>query len=63
MNKIVIIDEGLCVGCGACVELCPRKILYIDNAGRKCRVSDEAKCDRLAGCQRMCPTKAIKIVG
>lgn len=22
MNKIVIIDEEFCIGCGACVELC-----------------------------------------
>ncbi len=62
MNKIVIIDEDVCIACGKCVELCPKKILYIDNATKKCKVSDENKCDKLAGCQRVCPTKAIKIV-
>ena len=61
MNKIVIIDEALCIACGKCVELCPRKILYIDNTNKKCKVSDETKCDKLRGCQRVCPTKAIKI--
>jgi NAD-dependent dihydropyrimidine dehydrogenase PreA subunit len=30
INKIVIIDESLCIGCAKCVELCPKKILYID---------------------------------
>lgn len=25
MNKIVMIDESLCIGCGACVSLCPKK--------------------------------------
>ena len=49
MNKIVIIDEDLCIGCGKCVELCPKKILYMDGASKKCKVSDETKCDKLAG--------------
>jgi len=62
MNKIVLIDESLCIGCAKCVELCPRKILYIDNASKKCKVSNETKCDKLAGCQRVCPVKAIKIM-
>jgi NAD-dependent dihydropyrimidine dehydrogenase PreA subunit len=61
-DKIVIIDEGLCIGCGKCVELRPKRILYIDNASKKCKVSQETECDRLAGCQRMCPAKAIKII-
>ena len=62
MNKIVIIDEDLCIGCGKCVELCPKKILYMDGASKKCKVSDETKCDKLAGCERVCSAKAIKIV-
>ena len=62
MNKIVIIDESLCIGCGKCVELCPKKILYIDKASQKCKVTDESKCDKLRGCQKICPVKAIKIV-
>jgi len=62
MNKIVIIDEGLCIRYGACVELCPKKILYIDESSGKCKVSDETKCDRLRGCEKVCPVKAIKIV-
>jgi NAD-dependent dihydropyrimidine dehydrogenase PreA subunit len=62
MNKIVIIDEELCIGCGACVELCPKKILRIDESSNKCKVSAEAKCDRLRGCEKVCPAEAIKIV-
>lgn len=62
MNKVVIINEKLCIGCGACVELCPKKILYIDEKGRKCKVKGESKCDRLRGCEKICPVSAIKIV-
>lgn len=61
MNKIVAIDEGLCTGCGACVELCPRKILFVDKNDNVCRVTDETKCDKRRGCEHVCPTGAIKI--
>jgi len=61
MSKIVLINEKLCIGCGACVELCPKKILYIDEKSGKCKVKDESKCDRLRGCEKACPVSAIKI--
>ena len=61
MKKIVEINEELCIGCGACVELCPKKILFIDKNTLKCVVKDEKKCDKLKGCERVCPTEAIKI--
>ena len=62
MNKIVIVDIASCIGCGECVKLCPKKILYIDKQSKKCKVTDERKCDRLRGCERVCPVKAIKII-
>ncbi|MFA5374940.1 MAG: 4Fe-4S binding protein [Dehalococcoidia bacterium] len=61
MNKTVVIDENLCTACGTCVEMCPKKILYIDEVDNVCRVTDESKCDRLGGCERKCTAKAIKI--
>ena len=61
MNKIVLINESLCIGCAKCVELCPRKILRIDKVSKKCKVSNETKCDKLRGCERICPVKAIMI--
>ena len=62
MNKILIIDESLCIGCAKCVELCPKKILYIDEKTGKCKVSDESKCDRLRGCEKVYSVDAIKIM-
>lgn len=61
MNKIVIIDEILCIGCAKCVKLCPKRILYIDVRTKKCKVTDETKCDKLRGCEKICPQKAIRI--
>jgi NAD-dependent dihydropyrimidine dehydrogenase PreA subunit len=59
MNKRVIIDKKICIGCGACVENCPVNILYIFDD--KCNVTDETKCDKGKGCEIVCPTGAIRI--
>jgi len=59
MNKIVIIDSDKCIGCNACVEICPNKILYIEDD--ICKVADESRCDKSKGCEKICPTGAIKI--
>ncbi len=61
MRDRVEIDEGLCEGCGACVDICPRQILYIDEETKVARVTDGSKCDRLRGCERACPAGAIKV--
>ncbi|MFC1517355.1 ATP-binding protein [Candidatus Margulisiibacteriota bacterium] len=61
MGKIVNIDQEACNGCGACVTLCPQRILYIDPNTNTCRVTDESLCDKLKGCERACPTGAIEI--
>ena len=61
MNKIVVIDQQLCTGCGACVKLCPQKILFLDKVAHSCKVTEETKCDKRRGCERVCPVGAIKI--
>jgi NAD-dependent dihydropyrimidine dehydrogenase PreA subunit len=60
-NQTVIIDSERCIGCGACVRICPRQILYIDEQTGVCDVTDQTKCDRLRGCEFICPTQAIKV--
>ena len=57
----VVINDDLCIACGECVDLCPKKILYIDESADKCRCRDEKKCDGLRGCEKVCPVEAIKI--
>ncbi len=57
----MIIDEESCIACEACVDICPKDILYIDETDNVCKVTDESICDRLKGCEETCPTDAIKI--
>lgn len=61
MEKIVMINETTCTGCGNCVKMCPQGILYIEEATKKCKVTDESKCDRYKGCENVCKSKSIKI--
>jgi NAD-dependent dihydropyrimidine dehydrogenase PreA subunit len=55
------LDEGLCIGCGICVDSCPLKILEIVDG--LCIMTDPAKCLECGTCIRDCPQDAITIAG
>jgi NAD-dependent dihydropyrimidine dehydrogenase PreA subunit len=55
------VNQELCTGCEACVLLCPKQLLYIDEKSGICNAIRHNQCDRLRGCERVCPTGAIKI--
>ena len=61
MDTSITVDRELCTGCEACVLLCPRQLLYIDEKSGTCGAIRQNQCDRLKGCERVCPTGAIKI--
>ena len=58
-KKMVKIDEQSCIGCGACTDVCPQKILYID--GGVCKVTDASKCQGDKACLDVCPMDAIEV--
>ena len=66
MSKVTIF-ENTCKGCGLCVTVCPKKILYMDVSSinskgyNPARVSDPEKCLSCAMCALMCPDCAIKV--
>jgi len=60
MAKKVIVDQELCIGCGACMNLCPK--VFVLNAEGKSEVIDETG----AGCDvdiaaNSCPVGAIRV--
>ncbi len=52
---MVTINESECVGCGACVSVCPESALSCDDI---C-VVDASKCVDCGACIDECPSNAI----
>lgn len=55
----IAVDSARCVGCGKCLEVCPRKVLKPE-AG-KIIVSDRDACIECGACAKNCPHKALKV--
>jgi formate hydrogenlyase subunit 6/NADH:ubiquinone oxidoreductase subunit I len=53
-----VVDEGKCLFCNQCVEICPPKVLEKKEKGL---VFDYGKCIRCFCCQEVCPEGAIII--
>ena len=53
----IVIDEGLCVGCGACEMECPVQALKVIDGKSKL----VGKCDALAKCIDVCPVGALSL--
>ncbi len=53
----VVIEKEICIGCGACVGVCPVGALSLDADG-KAEV-DENLCIDCGACVGVCPTQAI----
>ena len=51
-------DEGLCTGCGTCVDQCPVSALSLNEGDRLPEVDDDT-CITCFCCQEICPEKAI----
>ena len=58
----LIIDKKKCIGCGACVDMCPENFEMKD--GKSCvkgSKENDFKCAKRA--EAICPTKAIQVKG
>lgn len=60
MAKKIFVDGELCIGCGACANLCPK--VFVLGADGKSSVIDEtgAGCD-VEVAANSCPVGAIKV--
>jgi NAD-dependent dihydropyrimidine dehydrogenase PreA subunit len=55
------IDEGLCTGCGTCVNSCPMDVIRMDETGSKAIVRYPEECLCCAYCELDCPVEAIHV--
>lgn len=60
-------DENLCIGCGLCVPVCPRKIIALSGQRKDqkgvpvAQVIQTGKCIGCGSCTMICPKNAILI--
>ena len=59
----VAVDFDLCVGDGACIEVCPVNVFDWQGAGanRKALSKRERDCIYCIGCEAVCPKFAIRV--
>ena len=53
-----VIDETVCTGCGACIEVCPPRALIMS---RQKAVLEQEFCEECGFCAAECPVSAITI--
>ncbi len=53
------LDQGRCIGCGLCVEVCPHAVFSI--VDRIASIDARDRCMECGACKRNCPAKAIKV--
>ena len=59
----VAVDFDLCVGDGACIEVCPVNVFewFGEGEERRALPSRERDCIYCFGCEAVCPKSAIRI--
>jgi NAD-dependent dihydropyrimidine dehydrogenase PreA subunit len=53
------ISPDKCSGCGKCLEVCPHRVLKLEN--RKIKIIDKNSCIECGACSKNCPLSAIKV--
>jgi NAD-dependent dihydropyrimidine dehydrogenase PreA subunit len=53
------LNRGECTGCGRCIEVCPRRVLNLQE--RKAEIINRDQCIECGACQRNCAFNAISV--
>lgn len=60
MKEFPIIEEELCIGCGACVAVCINDVIELDH-NEKAKIVNPDVCSGTEDCAKICPTEAITL--
>ena len=55
----LVLNVELCVGCGACTQVCPHGVLAVED--RRARIVDLNGCMECGACAMNCPTAAVTV--
>ncbi len=58
-NGLVVVDERVCIGCGACVEACPFGVMGMHPTKRVAINCD--LCGGAPACVKVCPPSVLKL--
>ena len=58
-GETLALDETACVGCGACLDVCPHAVFSLVEG--KARVAARGRCMECGACARNCPANAIAV--
>ena len=67
MKADVIFNLNRCKGCGLCVSVCPKQILWLDETITNVKgyhpsgISDMTKCIACGNCAKICPDSVITV--
>lgn len=59
----VTIDAAACRGCGMCADICPTKVMELDQAEHKAVVRLAEDCIGCLSCAYLCPSGALAHTG
>ena len=61
MPKSLVQDMDKCVGCGSCLDICPRNLFVKTEDGKFERNDDLCECIGGSLCRDVCPTGCLSI--
>lgn len=57
-----VLDMMRCVGCGACANVCPPRLISLEDAGEYRSIRFElGRCTYCGSCQEACPAQAVTL--
>lgn len=67
MKGITTFNQTYCKGCGLCVHICPKKIIFLDRSTTNHKgynpatINNMDECIACGQCARMCPDSVITV--